>query len=308
MSEIDLMEIDEDDEGEAERGDAERDVAQEINSFIVPDGLEDDDDDDDMLGQLTDEGDVPVAGVGEGREFTRYLLPFLLIVDTLSSQTPLFINYMCVLIDDHDDTIRGLKRLHYFCNSGNARYVSNVMLGYRLALVRQHCRIDIATFLTLRKCFQNNTHQGHDAQQAQGAAGIGGLVNQRLTKLDSVLAFLTITNSTGRIEYNYPAHIIALAEECNVNLAQRPVGAGAPAPALPYFLFYEFCEKEGNTVRNHRDCAGYSTHQDFPALRLLRLMWINSGSVEDARRMYEIECGAGHNLQLDRMHHMLTID
>jgi len=268
----------------------------------------DDGDDDDIFGdlaELTDEGEQAPRAQDE---FLSYLLPFLLMIDALSTQQPFFINYMCVLIDDKGGTVRGLKRHLYFCNSGDPRYVSNLMLGYRLALVRDHCRLDLATYMSLCKCFNNNTcHQGYDNAAAPpvDGGGVGGAIDQRLIKLDSLLTFLN--DMQGVINYNYPQHVTEIAAACNVPLAQAPPNGRAPGVVLPYFIFYEFPQKDGDNIRNTRESAGYSSHNDFPALRLLRLLWRSAGCVADARQFYEGECGDAYNYQLDRMYHFLTL-
>lgn len=275
---------------------------EEQNSFVVPD----DDEDEDDLGSFAELSDIELAREEEeaviDREFTRYMLPILHIIDALCSQAPYYINYMCVMYDDKNGRERGLKRLLYFCNNGNAAFMSNLMLLYRLVLVRDECQLNAATYETLCKCFDDNTHQGHEPQQQEDAA----TVQDRFRKLDILLGFLSMAENS--INYEYTEDVRNIALEYNVELAEAPaVQRRAQEGVQPYFLFYEFCQKEGNTIRNKRECAGYATHADFPALRLLRLMWRTRGDVGEARNLYENECSADHDLDMDAMHHLLTL-
>lgn len=289
------MSLDEDilDEGPLDEGPLD----EGEDSFVVPD-------DDDFL-DLSDweeaEGDERNVFQQEqlevNREFSRYMIPFLQILDKLCSEFPFFINYMCVIIDDQCGTARGLKRFIYCCNSGNAQYVSNLMLAYRIILLKDQCRIDRVSYAGLLKCFvDDNKHQGH-APQGQNT------VNQRLRQLDTVLAFLDTCE--GVIKYDYPEQITRIAAACHITLEENPDPLNLEErPMLPYFIFYEFCQKEGNSVRNKRECAGFSSHADFPALRLLRLLWRNRGCVPESRQMYENEC---ENVQQDPTYQLLSL-
>lgn len=240
------------------------------------------------------EEDVPAIPA-----FKAFVIPLIKLVKCICET--LSINYTCILIDDEEGVVRGVKRLKYFINVNASEAMSDAFLQYRIILIENHCRITAPhQWQSLRLTCDSATSYKN--------AGVSncdrGEVEAAMLELEYI--FTILSHSNGDIDYNYPEGARRLATKYNIELAEAPPN-GEPQQMLPIFIFVEICVKDGDILRNIRDGGGWGHHNDFPALRLLRILWKNDGQVDLARGAYTTEVGGLEAVRDDPMFALLTL-
>ena len=264
---------------------------EDEDSFVIPDALP-------LEGNFSEISEDVVLNATS--PFMTYIVPILALVSAVCcSEDPPF-NYTCVIIDDEGGTARGPKRLKYFySNNGPGSHVTDAYFACRMLLVKNQCRVTAPEFQELLKCYDTAAVTGHEDSDSNAT-------RLRVTAIAQLCALLSDTQDV--IDYNYSDPIRTLAEQCSIELAEAPQDAPpAEQKVLPFFLFYEVCIKTADTVSVAREYVGYGYHNDFPALRLLRILWSHSGAVDYARRTDVDEVGGEEIARRDNMYGLLTL-